>query len=57
MAECGKTLQIDTVWKEGHCRVASVTWGPNITIISLVKGAQVQKNGQKYGKNLVGLSQ
>ena len=46
MAECGKTLQIDTVWKAGPCRVASVTCGPNIPIISLVKGAQVQKKAK-----------
>ena len=57
MAECAETLQIDTVWKAGPCRVASVMWGTNIPIISLVKGTQMQKNGQKYGKNLVGLSQ
>ena len=37
-------MQIDTVLKAGPCRVASVLFGPNIPIISSVKGAQIKKS-------------
>ncbi len=47
MSQGAETLQIDTVWKAGPCIVTRVIFGPNIPIISLVKGAQVQKKGQK----------